>query len=178
MRRIGVAPRLIKTESRMHRRVRDSVVMHSNVLVQLVDRYGVVQDERTGHNVFTNQGRNWLTRLLTLEQSVTRPTVFGTSVWGSAELYRASHRQGPAVRSRKPLSPALRGRCWLRLRTTFDRSKFTTTCLTQNCFPRTTRSDARPYSATTTSASRRNRRTALTYRSARSHCSPHVPALQ
>ena len=36
----------------------------ANVRIDVVDRTGRIVDQRVGHNVFTNLGRNWLTRLI------------------------------------------------------------------------------------------------------------------
>lgn len=46
------------------RRLGDSLQLGANVRLRLIDRNGVIQHEHQGHNVLTNTGRNWVTRLL------------------------------------------------------------------------------------------------------------------
>lgn len=46
------------------RRLADSLHVGANVRLRLIDRNGVVQYEHQGHNVLTDTGRNWVTRLL------------------------------------------------------------------------------------------------------------------
>lgn len=52
-------------------RFRDDIPVECNVLLQLRDRRGRVVDERRGHNIFVNYGREWLSELISLDTGYT-----------------------------------------------------------------------------------------------------------